>query len=214
MTTITQHQTLSTVLNSLSESETLAMTKKARELAAQGNKVISLSVGEPDFKTPQHVMDAAKKAIDDGYHSYSPVAGFADLRQAIAEKLVKENNIKVAAENIVVSTGAKQSLANVIQAIVDKGEEVIILAPYWVSYSEMVKLAEGKSVILVGTIENDFKVTAAEIEKAITSKTRAIMYSSPCNPSGSVYTEAELRGIAEVLKRNPQIVAIADEIYE
>jgi aspartate aminotransferase len=214
MTTITEHQTLSKVLNSLSESETLSMTKKARELAAQGHKVISLSVGEPDFKTPQHVMDAAKKAIDEGFHSYSPVAGFADLRQAIAEKLVKENNIKVTAENIVVSTGAKQSLANVIQAIVDKGEEVIILAPYWVSYSEMVKLAEGKSVILTGTIEHDFKVTAAEIEKAITPITRAIMYSSPCNPSGSVYTEKELRAIAEVLKRNPQIVAIADEIYE
>ena len=130
MTTITNHQTLSTVVNSLAESETLAMTKKARELASQGNKVISLSVGEPDFKTPQHVMDAAKKAIDEGYHSYSPVAGFADLRTAIAEKLVKENNIKVTAENIVVSTGAKQSLANVIQAIVDKGQEVIILAPY------------------------------------------------------------------------------------
>jgi aspartate aminotransferase len=214
MTTITNPQTLSTVVNSLSESETLAMTKKARELASQGHKVISLSVGEPDFKTPQHVMDAAKKAIDEGYHSYSPVAGFADLRAAIAEKLVKENNIKVTAENIVVSTGAKQSLANVIQAIVDKGEEVIILAPYWVSYSEMVKLAEGKSVILTGTIENDFKVTAAEIEKAITSKTRAIMYSSPCNPSGSVYSEKELRAIAELLKKNPQIVAIADEIYE
>lgn len=214
MTTITNPQTLSTVVNSLAESETLAMTKKARELASQGNKVISLSVGEPDFKTPQHVMDAAKKAIDEGYHSYSPVAGFADLRAAIAEKLVKENNIKVTAENIVVSTGAKQSLANVIQAIVDKGQEVIILAPYWVSYSEMVKLAEGKSVILTGTIENDFKVTAAEIAKAITSKTRAIMYSSPCNPSGSVYSEKELREIGELLKQNPQIVAIADEIYE
>ncbi|MCU0417842.1 MAG: pyridoxal phosphate-dependent aminotransferase [Cytophagaceae bacterium] len=214
MSTLTQHQTLSTVLNSLAESETLAMTKKARELAAQGHKVISLSVGEPDFKTPTHVMEAAKKAIDEGYHFYSPVAGFADLRAAIADKLKRENNLDVSAENIVVSTGAKQSLANVIEAIVDKGEEVIIFAPYWVSYSEMVKLAEGKSVIISGTIENDFKVTAAELEAAITPKTRAIMFSSPCNPSGSVFTEKELRAIAAVVAKYPNITVIADEIYE
>jgi aspartate aminotransferase len=214
MSTLTQHQTLSTVLNSLAESETLAMTKKARELAAQGHKVISLSVGEPDFKTPKHVMEAAKKAIDEGYHFYSPVAGFADLRAAIADKLKRENNLDVTAENIVVSTGAKQSLANVIEAIVDKGEEVIIFAPYWVSYSEMVKLAEGKSVIISGSIENDFKVTAAQLEAAITPKTRAIMFSSPCNPSGSVFTEQELRAIAAVVAKHPNITVIADEIYE
>lgn len=214
MSTLTQHQTLSTVLNSLAESETLAMTKKARELAAQGHKVISLSVGEPDFKTPKHVMEAAKKAIDEGYHFYSPVAGFADLRAAIADKLKRENNLDVTAENIVVSTGAKQSLANVIEAIVDKGEEVIIFAPYWVSYSEMVKLAEGKSVIISGSIENDFKVTAAQLEAAITPKTRAIMFSSPCNPSGSVFTEQELRAIGAVVAKNPNITVIADEIYE
>lgn len=214
MSTLTQHQTLSTVLNSLAESETLAMTKKARELAAQGHKVISLSVGEPDFKTPKHVMEAAKKAIDEGYHSYSPVAGFADLRAAIADKLKRENNLDVTAENIVVSTGAKQSLANVIRAIVDKGEEVIIFAPYWVSYSEMVKLAEGKSVIISGSLENDFKVTAAQLEAAITPKTRAIMFSSPCNPSGSVFTEQELRAIAAVVAKHPNITVIADEIYE
>ncbi|MFN8416265.1 MAG: pyridoxal phosphate-dependent aminotransferase [Cytophagaceae bacterium] len=214
MSTLTQHQTLSTVLNSLAESETLAMTKKARELAAQGHKVISLSVGEPDFKTPKHVMEAAKKAIDEGYHSYSPVAGFADLRAAIADKLKRENNLDVTAENIVVSTGAKQSLANVIEAIVDKGEEVIIFAPYWVSYSEMVKLAEGKSVIISGSLENDFKVTAAQLEAAITPKTRAIMFSSPCNPSGSVFTEQELRAIAAVVAKHPNITVIADEIYE
>jgi aspartate aminotransferase len=214
MSQSSEYQTLSTVVNSLAESETLAMTKKARELAGQGNKVISLSVGEPDFKTPQHVMDAAKKAIDEGYHFYSPVAGFADLRAAIAEKLKKENNLQVAAENIVVSTGAKQCLANVLEAVVDKGEEVIIFAPYWVSYSEMVKLAEGKSVIISGDIENDFKVTAAQLEKAITPKTKAIMFSSPCNPSGSVFSEAELRAIAEVVAKHPRIVVIADEIYE
>lgn len=214
MSQSSEYQTLSTVVNSLAESETLAMTKKARELAGQGHKVISLSVGEPDFKTPQHVMDAAKKAIDEGYHFYSPVAGFADLRTAIAEKLNKENNLQVAAENIVVSTGAKQCLANVLEAVVDKGEEVVIFAPYWVSYSEMVKLAEGKSVIISGDIENDFKVTAAQLEKAITPKTKAIMFSSPCNPSGSVFSEAELRAIADVVAKHPRIVVIADEIYE
>lgn len=210
----TENQTLSARINALSESETLAMTKKARELASQGNKVISLSVGEPDFRTPEHVMEAAKQAIDNGFHFYSPVAGFPDLRTAIAEKLVKENNIKAAAENIVVSTGAKQALANVIEAVVDKGEEVIILAPYWVSYSEMVKLAEAKSVIVSGDIENDFKVTAAQLEKAITPKTKAIMFSSPCNPSGSVFSESELRAIAAVVAKHPRIVVIADEIYE
>jgi aspartate aminotransferase len=214
MSQSSEYQTLSTVVNSLAESETLAMTKKARELAGQGHKVISLSVGEPDFKTPQHVMDAAKKAIDEGYHFYSPVAGFADLRAAIADKLKKENNLQVAAENIVVSTGAKQCLANVLEAVVDKGEEVIIFAPYWVSYSEMVKLAEGKSVIISGDIENDFKVTAAQLEKAITPKTKAIMFSSPCNPSGSVFSEEELRAIAAVVAKHPRIVVIADEIYE
>jgi aspartate aminotransferase len=209
-----EHQTLSARINALSESETLAMTKKARELASLGHKVISLSVGEPDFRTPQHVMDAAKQAIDNGFHFYSPVAGFPDLRAAIAEKLVKENNIKATAENIVVSTGAKQALANVIEAVVDKGEEVVILAPYWVSYSEMVKLSEAKSVIISGDIENDFKVTAAQLEKAITPKTRAILFSSPCNPSGSVFNEVELRAIAAVVAKHPRIVVIADEIYE
>jgi aspartate aminotransferase len=210
----TDNNTLSARINALSESETLAMTKKARELAAQGHKVISLSVGEPDFRTPEHVMEAAKQAIDNGFHFYSPVAGFPDLRAAIAEKLKKENNIQCAAENIVVSTGAKQSLANVIEAVVDKDEEVIIFAPYWVSYSEMVKLAEAKSVIISGGIENDFKVTAEQLEKAITPKTKAIMFSSPCNPSGSVFSEAELRAIAEVVAKHPRIVVIADEIYE
>jgi len=205
---------LSARLNALSESETLAMTKKARELAAQGHKVISLSVGEPDFQTPQHVKDAAKQAIDDGFSFYSPVPGFPDLRQAIADKLKKENNLDFGPENIVVSTGAKQSIANVLLSIVNPGEEVIIFAPYWVSYVEMVKLAEGRSVIVSGSLENDFKVTAAQLEKAITPKTKAILFSSPCNPTGSVFTEKELRAIGEVVAKHKNIVVIADEIYE
>ncbi|MDB5258025.1 MAG: aspB [Chitinophagaceae bacterium] len=205
---------LSARLNALSESETLAMTKKARELAAQGHKVISLSVGEPDFQTPQHVKDAAKKAIDDGFSFYSPVPGFPDLRQAIADKLKKENNLDFGPENIVVSTGAKQSIANVLLSIVNPGEEVIIFAPYWVSYVEMVKLAEGRSVIVSGSLENDFKVTAAQLEKAITPKTKAILFSSPCNPTGSVFSEKELRAIGEVVAKHKNIVVIADEIYE
>ena len=205
---------LSARLNALSESETLAMTKKARELASQGHKVISLSVGEPDFQTPQHVKDAAKKAIDDGFSFYSPVPGFPDLRQAIADKLKKENNLDFGPENIVVSTGAKQSIANVLLSVVNPGEEVIIFAPYWVSYVEMVKLAEGRSVIVSGSLENDFKVTAAQLEKAITSKTKAILFSSPCNPTGSVFTEKELRAIGDVVAKHKNIVVIADEIYE
>ncbi|MBC7488075.1 MAG: pyridoxal phosphate-dependent aminotransferase [Cytophagaceae bacterium] len=205
---------LSARLNALSESETLAMTKKARELAALGHKVISLSVGEPDFQTPQHVKDAAKKAIDDGFSFYSPVPGFPDLRQAIADKLKKENNLDFGPENIVVSTGAKQSIANVLLSIVNPGEEVIIFAPYWVSYVEMVKLAEGRSVIVSGSLENDFKVTAAQLEKAITPKTKAILFSSPCNPTGSVFSEKELRAIGDVVAKHKNIVVIADEIYE
>lgn len=205
---------LSARLNALSESETLAMTKKARELAALGHKVISLSVGEPDFQTPQHIKDAAKKAIDDGFSFYSPVPGFPDLRQAIADKLKKENNLDFGPENIVVSTGAKQSIANVLLSIVNPGEEVIIFAPYWVSYVEMVKLAEGRSVIVSGSLENDFKVTAAQLEKAITPKTKAILFSSPCNPTGSVFSEKELRAIGDVVAKHKNIVVIADEIYE
>lgn len=201
-------------LQALAESETLAMTKKARELAAQGHKVISLSVGEPDFQTPQFIKEAAKKAIDDGFSFYSPVPGFPELRKGIADKLNKENGLNWTADNVVVSTGAKQSIANVLLSVVNPGEEVIIFAPFWVSYAEMVKLAEGKSVIISGTIENDFKVTAEQVEKAITPKTKAILFSSPCNPTGSVFTETELRAIGEVVARNPQIIVIADEIYE
>lgn len=201
-------------INALEESSTLGMTKKARELAAQGHKVISLSVGEPDFKTPKHICDAAKDAIDAGFHGYSPVAGYADLRQAIADKFKRENNLDWKPENIVVSTGAKHSLANVIQVLVNPGEEVVILAPYWVSYSEMVKLAEGKTVVVEGSFENDFKVTPAQLEAAITGRTRIIMFASPNNPTGSVYSEAELRALAAVVEQHEDIFVLADEIYE
>jgi aspartate aminotransferase len=201
-------------IQALEESSTLGMTKKARELAAQGHKVISLSVGEPDFKTPAHICEAAKKAIDDGFHGYSPVAGYPDLRMAIANKLKRDNKLEWGSENIVVSTGAKNSLANAIAALIDPGDEVIIFSPYWVSYSEMVKLADGVSVIVQGAFENNFKVTAEQFEAAITPKTKMVMFASPNNPTGSVYTESELRDIANVVARHENIFVLADEIYE
>ena len=201
-------------IQALEESSTLGMTKKARELASQGHQVISLSVGEPDFKTPAHICDAAKKAIDDGFHGYSPVAGYPDLRMAIANKLKRDNNLEWGSENIVVSTGAKHSLVNAIAALVNPGDEVIIFSPYWVSYSEMVKLADGKSVLVQGAFDNNFKVTAEQFEAAITPKTKMVMFSSPNNPTGSVYTESELRDIANVVARHENIFVLADEIYE
>ncbi len=207
-------QPLADRINALEESSTLAMTKKARELAAQGHKVISLSVGEPDFKTPEHICEAAKKAIDEGFHGYSPVAGYPDLRKAIADKLLRDNQIDWKPENIVVSTGAKHSLANTIQVLVNPGDEVIILAPYWVSYSEMVKLAEGTSVIVDGAFENNFKVTPEQLEAAITPRTKVVMYASPNNPTGSVYSRAELEALAAVIEKHNNIYVIADEIYE
>jgi aspartate aminotransferase len=201
-------------IQALEESSTLGMTKKARELAAQGHKVISLSVGEPDFKTPAHICEAAKKAIDDGFHGYSPVAGYPDLRMAIANKLKRDNNLEWGSENIVVSTGAKHSLANAIAALINPCDEVIIFSPYWVSYSEMVKLAEGTSVIVQGAFDNNFKVTPEQFEAAITPKTKMVMFASPNNPTGSVYTESELRDIANVVARHENIFVLADEIYE
>ncbi|GAA4456267.1 pyridoxal phosphate-dependent aminotransferase [Nibrella saemangeumensis] len=201
-------------INALEESATLAMSKKSRELAAQGHKVINLSVGEPDFKTPKHICEAAKQAIDEGYHGYSPVAGYADLRKAIADKFNRDNNLNWKAENVVVSNGAKHSLANVLQVLVNPGDEVIIFSPYWVSYSEMVKLAEGKSVIVEGPFENDFKVTPEQFEAAITDRTKVVMFASPNNPTGSVYSEAELRAIGEVVARHENVFVLADEIYE
>ena len=205
---------LSDRINAMQESQTIAMAKKARELAAQGVDVISLSFGEPDFQTPQYIKDAAKKALDDGYTFYTPVPGYPDLRQAICDKLQRDNHLDYKPENIVVSTGAKQALANAVLSLVNPGDEVIVFAPYWVSYEEMVKLAEGTTITLMGTLENDFKVTAQELEAAITPRTKLIMYSSPCNPTGSVFSREELAAIAGVVARHPQVHVLADEIYE
>ncbi len=201
-------------INNLEESATLSMSKKSRELAALGHKVINLSIGEPDFKTPKHICEAAKDAIDKGFHSYTPVAGIPELRKAIAEKFKRDNNIDWKPENVIVSTGAKHSLANALATMVNPGEEVIIFAPYWVSYSEMVKLAEGTSVVLEGAFDNDFKVTAEQLEAAITDRTKVVMYASPNNPTGSVYSESELRAIAAVIEKHDNVFVLADEIYE
>lgn len=206
---------LSNRINAIEESATLAMAAKAREFKNKGIDVINLSLGEPDFKTPQHICDAAKKAIDDGkYFSYPPVAGYQDLREALAAKYVKENNVPYKAENIVVSNGAKQSIANVMLALLNPGDEVIVFAPYWVSYDALVRLAEATPVLVKGGIENDFKVTAAQVENAITPKTKAIIFSSPCNPTGSVFSKRELESIAAVVLKHPNLLVIADEIYE
>lgn len=206
---------LSDRINSMSESATLAMAAKAREFKAKGIDIISLSLGEPDFKTPQHIQDAAKKAIDEGkYFAYPPVNGYQDLREAIAQKLKKENSLNVTAEQIVVSNGAKQSIANVLLTLINPGDEVIVFSPYWVSYVELIILAEGKPVFVEGSLENDFKPTADEVANAITPKTKAILYSSPCNPTGSVFTLAELEAIAEVVKKHDNLYVISDEIYE
>lgn len=191
------------------------MAAKAREFKARGIDVINLSLGEPDFKTPQHICEAAKKAIDDGkFFAYPPVAGYPDLREALATKYNKENKVPYKAENIVVSNGAKQSIANVMIALLNPGDEVIVFSPYWVSYDALVRLTEAKPVIVKGTIEHDFKVTAEQVEKAITPKTRAIIFSSPCNPTGSVFTRNELDAISKVVLKHPDLLVIADEIYE
>lgn len=205
---------LSNRINNLSESATLKMTKLGRELAAKGINVISLSVGEPDFNTPEHVKDAAKKALDDNFTRYSPVPGYPDLRQAIVDKLKNENNLDYDISQIVVSTGAKQSLSNVILTLINPGDEVIIPTPYWVSYSEMVTLAEGKSVFINTDIESDFKITAEQLEAAITPKTKLFMFSSPCNPTGSVYSKEELAALVKVFEKHPNIFILSDEIYE
>ena len=206
---------LSDRVNNLQESATLAMAAKAREFKAKGIDVISLSLGEPDFKTPKHIQEGAKAAIDsEKYFAYPPVAGYLDLREAIVDKFKNENNISYTAEQIVVSNGAKQSIANVMLALLNKGDEVIVFSPYWVSYTALIELAEGVPVLVKGGIDSDFKVTAEQLEKAITPSTKAIIYSSPCNPTGSVFTEEELRAIAAVLAKYPDIIVIADEIYE
>ncbi len=205
---------LSERLNRLSPSATLAMSQKSGELKAQGIDVINLSVGEPDFNTPDHIKEAAKKAIDDNYSRYSPVPGYPALRQAIVNKLKTENGLDYAPSQIVCSNGAKQSVCNAVMALVNAGDEVIIPAPYWVSYPQMVKLAEGEPVIVEAGIEQDFKITPEQLEAAITPKTRVLILCSPSNPTGSVYSLAELEALAVVLRRHERIIVISDEIYE
>lgn len=205
---------LSSRLNRFNEPETLKMAKLGRELRAKGIDVIDLSLGEPDFDTPDHIKESAKKAIDENWSHYTPVAGFADLREAVCKKLKRDNNLDYKAENIIVSTGAKQSLANVILAIVDTDDEVIIPTPFWVTYSELVRLAEGRPVFIQSTIESDYKITPEQLEAAITPKTKLFMFSSPCNPSGAVYSKQELEGLAKVFRKYPDVLIISDEIYE
>jgi aspartate aminotransferase len=205
---------LSDRINNLSTSQTLAMAALARELKAQGKDIISLSLGEPDFNTPDFIKEAAKKAIDENYSTYSPVDGYLELKEAICRKFKRDNNLDYKPANIVVSTGAKQSLYNVAQCMINDGDEVILPAPFWVSYSEIIKMSGGIPVEVPTSIENDFKITPQQLEAAITPKTKMIWYSSPCNPSGSVYSREEFTAIAEVLKKYPNIYVVADEIYE
>lgn len=205
---------LSDRLNRLAPSETLAMSQKSNEMKAQGINVINLSVGEPDFNTPEPIKSAAKKAIDENYSTYSPVPGYIELRKAIVNKLKKENNLEYTPNEILVSNGAKQSVTNAIMALVNKGDEVIIPAPYWVSYPQMVKLAGGEPVFVNGGFEQDFKITGEQLEAAITTKTKLVILCSPSNPTGSVYSKEELEQLAEVIKKHDNIYVIADEIYE
>lgn len=205
---------LSERLNRLSPSATLAMSQKSNELKAQGVDVINMSVGEPDFNTPEHIKEAAKQAIDDNFSRYSPVPGYPALRNAIVAKLKNENGLDYTAAQISCANGAKQSVCNAIMVLVNEGDEVIVPAPYWVSYPEMVKMADGTPVIISAGIDQDFKITPAQLEAAITSKTKALILCSPSNPTGSVYSKEELEALAEVLAKHPQVFIIADEIYE
>lgn len=195
-------------------SATIAMSAKSRELKSKGHDVISLSLGEPDFNTPEIIKEAAKAAVDDNFSKYPPIAGYVDLKEAIADKFKRENNLQYQANEIVVSTGAKQSLANVILSLINPGDEVLLPAPFWVSYVEQVKLAGGIPVEIQTTIESDFKVTPKQLKENITSKTKLLIYSSPCNPSGSVYSKEELSALAEVIVNQPNLFVLADEIYE
>lgn len=205
---------LSNRINNLATSQTLAMAAKARELRAEGKDIIGLSLGEPDFNTPDFIKDAAIQAINDNYNSYSPVDGYVELKDAIITKFKRDNNLTYTHPQIVVSTGAKQSLANVALAMLNAGDEVILPCPYWVSYAEIVKLAEGVPVEVPTTLESNFKMTPDQLEAAITPKTKMLWYSSPCNPSGMVYTKEELRALADVLVKHPDIIIVSDEIYE
>lgn len=205
---------LSPRLKRFNEPETLKMAKLGRELRAKGIDVIDLSLGEPDFNTPEHIKIAAKKAIDDNWSHYPPVAGYPDLREAVCTKLKRDNHLEYKPENIVVSTGAKQSLANAVLAVVDAGDEVIIPTPYWVTYSEIVRLAEATPKLIRTSVDTNYKITPAELEKNITPKTRLFIFSSPCNPTGSVYTKQELKALADVFEKYPNVFIISDEIYE
>jgi aspartate aminotransferase len=205
---------LSSLLQRFSEPETLKMAKLGRELRAQGLDIVDLSLGEPDFDTPDHIKSAAKQAIDDNYSHYTPVPGYADLREAVCEKLKRDNNLTYTPDQIVVSTGAKQSIANLVLAVVDQGDEVIIPTPYWVTYGALVKLAGGIPVLVKTKMENGFKITPAELESHIGPKTKMFMFSSPCNPSGAVYSASELKGLSDVLSKHPEICIMSDEIYE
>lgn len=205
---------VSQLLEQLTESATLAMARMSRELAQQGHKVVSLSLGEPDFDTPEFIKDAAKKAIDDNITHYPPVNGFLEVRQAICKKFERDNGLKYTPDQIVISTGAKQAIANTILALVEKGDEVLMPSPYWVSYAEIVKIAGGTPVELLATVDNDFKITADQLRGAITPRTKVIIYSSPCNPTGSVYSAAELSVFADIIEQHEGVYVISDEIYE
>ena len=205
---------LSSLLQRFNEPETLKMAKLGRELRAKGFDITDLSLGEPDFDTPDHIKAAAKKAIDDNYSHYTPVAGYLDLREAVCTKLKRDNDLDYSPDQIVVSTGAKQSIANTVMSIVDAGDEVIIPSPFWVTYSEIVRMAGGDVKIVNTSIKNGYKITAAELETAITEKTKLFMFSSPCNPSGAVYSKEELTALADVFKQHPGIFIMSDEIYE
>jgi aspartate aminotransferase len=207
-------EVLSDRILQMAASETLAMTQAARDLKAQGKDVISLSIGEPDFNTPETIKEAAKKAIDDNFSHYPPVPGYADLKEAVCKKFKRDNNLDFTPDQIIVSTGAKQSIYQVVQCLVNPGDEVVIPTPYWVSYREIVKVAGGECIYVKTAIENDFKVTAEQLEKAITPKTKLIMFSSPSNPTGMLYSKEELRKIADMLQKHPQVYVMADEIYE
>ena len=205
---------LSERINRLAESATLAMARMSRELKAEGKDVIALSLGEPDFNTPEFIKNAAKEAITNNFSHYTPVPGLDDLRISIANKFKRDNNLDFTKDEIVVSTGAKQSLANICLSLLDPGDEVLLPCPYWVSYAEIIKLAEGTPIEISSSVKDNFKVSAKQIENAITEKTKMFMFSSPCNPSGSVYTENELREIAKVFEKHPQVFIVSDEIYE
>jgi aspartate aminotransferase len=210
----TDMNTISERISNLSESETLAMSKLCRKLKAQGLDVINLSIGEPDFSTPYHIKQAAKDAIEDNITYYPPVNGYPELREAIIKKFKRENNLDFKPDNIMVSNGAKQCIANIVMSIIDPGDEVIIPAPYWVSYKEIIKLADAKPIFITTSIENDFKITPEQLQNAITPRTKLFIFSSPCNPTGSVYSKEELKVLADVFALHEQVYVLSDEIYE